>query len=202
MSALTVPAGIDDASFRALVELLEERMGGIPIERVLVWHLDSALDDVLPHDADFLGINGPEFGSGPPRDYLRRGIQLRRTRGTGDTMEFVLEVIGYPDAELLERTDQSFLYDDTYSYDGTITFGSDAHWAKFFVLVETSEELTLTDVQLLWDVIMKWKPKTRFPILIINGAWIRSTASLDLLLTTEGGELLTTEGGELLMTEG
>lgn len=184
MSGVPVPAGIDDESFRALAELLEARFGSIPIERVLVWHLDSVVAAALPELANAFGVNGPEFGAGPPRTFLRQAVALRRKRGTGGALRVVLAAIGHEDIELIERTSATFLYDGTWKYDGTITYGGDSHWARYIVRIDVAEMPSVVQLALLWDVVAKWKPKTRWPILILRKTpedyemWFRSRTDI------------------------
>lgn len=180
MPKLGLPAGIKDASLQAVLDVLNERFDAIPVERVLVWHLDSVVADALPHLGDQLGITGPEFGSAPPRTFLSNGIQKRRRRGTGGTMRAVLSAIGYDPIVIEETTDKRFLYDGTWKYDATIHCGGDSHWAIFIVRIDVAAMPSVEQIQLLWDVIQKWRPRARQSILVLNKtpeneeSWFRS----------------------------
>lgn len=203
MSAnLTLPPGIKDASLQAVLDVVNERFDAIPVERVLVWHLDSVVAGALPHLADQLGVYGPEFGSAPPRTFLRDGVQKRRRRGTGGTMRAVLAALGYDPIVIQEGTATYFLYDGTWSYDGTIIYGNDSHWAIFLIQIDTASTPSAAELRLLWDVIDKWRPRARQFRLIFNGTWYRSRDEIldaGALLTEAGGYLLTEAGGRLLL---
>jgi hypothetical protein len=74
------------------------------------------------------------------------------------------------------------------------------------VRVDVEEFLGSADALLLWDVIMKWKPKTRFPLLIQKRTsddaevWLRSRHDISDLLDEDGMPILD-EDGETLLTE-
>lgn len=173
---LTLPAGIDDVSTRALLKVLE-RWDDMPIEVVLVWLVDHVVADALPFIAEQLGVSGPEFDAGTPRAFLRKAIERRRLRGTVGTLEDVLDTLGYEDHEIKEGGDQQ-LYDGTLTYDGVHTYGSDTHWAIFIVFVDITGALTQAEGRKLWDAAWKWRPKTRQPRLVIRQGdvetWFRS----------------------------
>jgi hypothetical protein len=177
---LTLPAGIDDATTRALLKVLE-RWDDLPIERVLVWMVDHVVESALPHIAEMLGVNGPEFAAGPPRAFLRKAIELRRRRGTVGALEEVLATLGYTSIEIKEGGDQQ-RYDGAIRYDGVHRYGSDTHWAIFLLYVDVTTGLSADEVRKLWDAAWKWRPKSRHPRLVIRqGAvetWFRDRSEI------------------------
>lgn len=156
MSEVLVPAGIDDVSMRALTEIIGERFAALPIERVLVWHVNSTQEDALPSVAELLGLNGPEFkGAGPPRELMNEGVDLRRRKGTPWALREVLRRLDYGEVELVEDT--VLHYDGAVSYGGERRYGADAHWSVFLVFADVLAPLSLDAKRVLWDVINAWR---------------------------------------------
>lgn len=168
MSGLTVPGGIADDSTRVLVQLIDERFGGVGVEKVLVWHLDSTVESAIPHVAEMIGLDGPEFQGGTPRELLRRGIVLRRRRGTPWALREVLRRLGYGEIEIIEVL--SSRHDGEYLYDGARMYGGDEQPGIFWLEVKIAESKSAAWVRALWDVIDAWKRKSFWQVLILRRA--------------------------------
>ena len=168
---LELPAGLDDTRYRGFLAVLR-RLDALPIERVLVWHIESAGADVLSHLAEFFSVSSVDWAAGPSRDVLKRGIDLVRRRGTIGALRTSLAAVGYGDAQILERI--SFKYDGSKKYDGRWRYGADAHYAHFVVSIDvpTGAELpTLAQLRELWDVTLQWsRARCSFAIaLLVDG---------------------------------
>lgn len=141
---IKAPPGIDGDVARGLVSLLE-RWETIGVERVLVWHTPSVVEDALPHLATAMGVDKVAFIGGPPRELLKRGIDLMRRRGTPAAMQEAIEALGYTDVKI--REGGHIYYDGSATHAGEpYRYGSDGHWAKFIVwatAVESSPGDTL-----------------------------------------------------------
>lgn len=155
---IQVPAGVADDSTRALAQLIDERFRGIGVERVLVWHLDSTVASALPHIAEMLGLDGPEFQGSTPRELLRSGIALRRRRGTAWALREVLRRLGYGEVELTESA--TLRYDGAVAYDGARRYGADSHPAVFWIAVDIAESKSAARVRALWDVVDAWRRRS------------------------------------------
>lgn len=166
-----LPASLSDATTKALVQLLNERFNAIPIQNVLVWHLETTPAEAVPHVAELLGLDGPEFGvgSGPPRVVLRQGVALLRIRGTIGAIRRVLRNLGFGEATFF--VDGRRKYDGTFLYDGMFLYGTEewAQWAIFGLRVETEEEMTVERARQLWDAIESWKGKRDWFRLMVRG---------------------------------
>lgn len=129
--SLKVPPGIDGEVARGLVSLLE-RWDNIGVEKVLVWHLPSVDESALPHLAQAMGVDRVAFIGGPPRELVKRGIDLMRRRGTPAAMQEAIEAFGYTDVIL--REGGHLFYDGSIDHGGEPNrYGADGHWATFVV---------------------------------------------------------------------
>ena len=181
---LRLPAGVDTEQTRGLLLVLE-RWDTMPVERVLVWHLDSTALGALPHVAEMLGLDGIDFAAGPPRALLQQAVKLLKAAGTPGALKAVIQTLGYsPEVfELQERT--GVLYNGAHRFNGKRTYGSDGHWANFFVVIDALDAAlpSLPQLRELWSVIDAWRP-TRSPFgLIVRVAGLERVVYRSVPLT-------------------
>lgn len=158
-TAITVPEGIDDVSTRAIVALINERLDSLPIERVLVWHLASQSAPSLYMAAELLGLTAAEFGGEQPTaPLLKKGVELRRTKGTPGTLLEVLDVLGFDEPELDEEAWKYF--DGSVLANGEWRAGADRSERFFQVYVEVSAPLTTAEQRALWDLVYRWSRRS------------------------------------------
>jgi P2-related tail formation protein len=156
-AALKLPEGIDSVENRALLGLLD-RWDALPVENVLVFHLDTVIADALPFVAELMGLTAPEFGgAGAPREVIKQAVHLRKLRGTPWALREVMRRLGYGEIDLQEA--QTKTYNGELHYDGEHRYGAENHWARFAVYVTVLAPMVAADVRKLWDAIDKWKPK-------------------------------------------
>ena len=169
-SRLRLPGGVDGVATRALAALIEKRFGSLPVERVLVWHVESVVEDALPHLAEGLGIADLAFIGAPPRELIAKGVDLMRRRGTGGATEEALAAIGY-DGSTVD------IDEDTRRYcDGSLiangephNCGYDAEWIRYHVWID-ADGLSPEQLRELWDVIRLMGRVTRPFVLIIRAS--------------------------------
>lgn len=157
---LTLTAAINDPSLRAVHQVIAERFGALPIERVLVWHLASTQPDAVPFVAELLGLVGPEFrgGGGPPRELVARGVELRRRKGTVWALREVMRGLGYGEIEHVRGS--IVRCDGTIDCDGERLCGGDGNPGLAMVYVTVPAPLSVDQAQVLWDVAAAWKRLT------------------------------------------
>lgn len=168
---VTLPASIKDATTAAIVSVLNERFNAVPVENVLVWKLDTAVDAAVPEIATFLGLDGPEFGigSGPPRTLVRQGVALCRKRGTRGAIREVLRRLDF--GEVVFVIDGRRVHDGTIFHDGAWLHGDPAwfRWAVFGLIVTTADAMSADRLRQLWDAVDEWKSKRDWFFLIVHG---------------------------------
>lgn len=157
---LKLPPGVDSLESRALLLVLE-RWDSLPVERVLVWHIDSTVDDALLHISEMLGLSVIDFQAGPPRELLAQAVKLLKAAGTPGAMKAVIRALGY-DASVFELNERTQMrYDGAHRYNGIRNYGHDGHWSHFFVVLDAVDDGHLPSVAALrelWSVIDAWKP--------------------------------------------
>lgn len=179
---LPLPGGIDAASTRALLALLEERFGALPIERVLVWHVASVVEDALPHLAEGLGIADLAFIDAPPREFIGQGVSLMRRRGTPAAVEDALAAIGYGAGVVELEEDTRIRYDGRHKYSGRpLNYGGDGRWVRWRVWLDANA-LTVAQLREIWDVCELMNRRTR-PFVVVVRA---SDGVLSVYRTREG----------------
>lgn len=166
--SLLLPAGINDASTRALAQLIDERFSALPVERVLVWHLAATEVDVVAHIAEMLGLDGPGFGGDTPLGLIRRGVMLCRRHGTPWALREVLRALGYGEVEIVEEFNPKF--DGEFYFDGARMYGADAEPGIFWLACSIGESKSADWVRALWDVIDRRKRRSAWQVLIVRRA--------------------------------
>lgn len=166
MSKLAVPGGIDDASVRALVGLLD-RLDDLPLANILTLRTASVPESALPHLIWQFGLEELGFLGGPPRTFVQRAIDLLRRFGTWGAMRQALSALGYDVIAWQEGA--KLLYDGSATYSGLPwRYGADSHWAKYWLFVTTSAAMTTPRVRELWDLAEKIAPRTRELAILLN----------------------------------
>lgn len=178
---LELPAGLDDVRYRGFLAVLR-RLDALPTERVLVWRVESTSSDVLPHLAEFFGVVGVDWASGPPRPLLQRGVDLVRRMGTVGALRAALAAAGYPDVEIQQRL--RLRYDGTARYDGRWRYGSDTHWARFVVVIDAPSEAEVMSparVREVLDMIREWgRPRSPFSLVLTVAGAVHSQYRRDV----------------------
>ncbi|HEX2881446.1 MAG TPA: phage tail protein [Polyangiaceae bacterium] len=177
---LKVPAGIADESTEALATLLEERLGSIPVERCLVWHITSVVESALPQLARDLGIDRITWLEGPPRALLLEGVAVMKTRGVVAHIEKALDVLGYEDMYELHESEQLYL-DGTWWLDGSRLLDGGA-WYVCRIILQQEAPLTSSAARELIEILEFLKPKSR---------------RIELVVALPGGERHTYRDGSL-----
>lgn len=155
---LKLPAGVDTPEGRAVLAVLE-RFDAIPVERVLVWHVNTTVPDALAHLAEALGLTRIDFTAGPPRALLKQGVAIARKSGTAWAVRQALYGLGY-DAETVELQERYRIrYDGSIKYDGLHRYGADSGVFHFMVIldVEPGAVPTLDQLREMWSVVEEVK---------------------------------------------
>lgn len=155
---LDPPGGIDDATNRLLVDIINERFDALPIENVLVWFLEAQSTESLIVSGEMLGLTGPEFGgNAPTADLLKQGVALQRIRGTPGAVEEVTERLDY-DHE--ETDEEAFKYaDGSILANGEWRAGADRQARFWQIYFRVSAPMTTAQQRVLWDLVYRWKRK-------------------------------------------
>jgi P2-related tail formation protein len=166
MSKLSVPGGIDDLSTRALVGLLD-RWDDLPLANILTLRTASVPASALPHLAWQFGLEELGFLGGPPRTFVERAVALVRRFGTWGALRQALSAIGYDVTQLREGAQLS--YDGSATYSGLPwRYGADSHYAKYWLLVTTTDAIATERVREVWDLAEQIAPKSRELALLMN----------------------------------
>lgn len=138
---LRPPDGVSDPITKALLQLTEERLGAVPVERALVWAVQHQPEAVLAHIASALGLTRLTWLSQEPADLLEQGLEFARRLGTPSAVEDALAAVGFPGVHLHEDT--RLFCDGSIFADGTFVAGAHSHWAVFwavFALASITDE--------------------------------------------------------------
>lgn len=133
---LRPPDGVSDEITRQLLLLTEERLGGLPLERVLTWAIEHQDPIVLGHLATALGLDRLTWLAVDSAELLSQGIAFARQLGTPGAVEKALAALGHT-AWCHERT--RLFCDGSIKADGTFVAGADRHWAMFWIVVAAAE---------------------------------------------------------------
>lgn len=190
---LSVPAGVDDPTTRALVQLAEERLGGVPIERVLVWHTDTVVEAALAHLAELLDIDMATHGVEQTRVLLEQAVDRLRRRGTPSAVEETLEALGLAGAVTEEDTE--LFRDGSIVRDGSHVHGYDGQWAVFWVKVEG------TTAPVSYDTIARQVARTKRKVAHLGAVYAYADMGGADVLATETGEALAFDDGSVLAIE-
>lgn len=131
---LKAPEGIDDERSRAFATLLEERLGGIPIERVLVWHTDTVVESALAHLAELLDVDMVAHGVDQTRVLLEQAVERIKRRGTPSAVEETVAALGFETSTMVEHP--VILRDGSIRRDGAHVHGYDGQWPVFQMFVD------------------------------------------------------------------
>jgi hypothetical protein len=143
-------------------KVFAERMDSIDITPLMVYLIDVVPASILPQLADQLDVLGYKgwllaTNEEERRSVVKGAIQRKKYSGTPWAVKQALISVGYTQAEIIEGI--TVLYDGVFSYDGTITYGSN-HWALFSVenldLGET-KGFDSSDLLLLRNLINEYK---------------------------------------------
>lgn len=163
------PAGIDDEWSRAALRLLNARFDALPIERVLVWHLATVVEEALPHLSEPLGLADLSFVGGPPREFIASALELLRRRGTPQGLEDALALLGYvaPNVTLEERPARR--HDGTLDRRGEpARHGGDYRWYVVFVHLTVPAPLSAERLREAWDVCVLMRAKRNRIVLVVQ----------------------------------
>lgn len=124
---------------KAFNDLIEDRNANIDTNPLLINLIDTVPDVALPYLAeqfDVLGIKGYKYADTVPkqRALIKNAIELHRYKGTPWAVKNALIAVGVLDCQIIEGG-IPILYDGTYLYDGSITYGYYS-WAVFRVLID------------------------------------------------------------------
>lgn len=116
-------------------KVIAQRFDNIDLTPLMVYLIEVVPVDVLPQLADQLDVLGYKGWNLATTDEERRSvvkgaIERKRYSGTPWAIKEALKSVGYSEAEILEGVNA--LYDGTFKYDGSLTYGSN-FWAFFSV---------------------------------------------------------------------
>ncbi len=138
-----IPAGYRDERSR-MVAHLAVTFGAMPTEQLLVYLVDLAQEDLLPHLAEqfsVLGYDGWLLTSTADdrRALIKKALELHLYKGTPWAVKEAIKAVGYPDVAITERPAKRYR-DGTWNHDRTDYHGTPTNqWALFRVLVELAE---------------------------------------------------------------
>lgn len=158
-----LPGSIDKEHIRVLEQIVDERLAGIPLEKLLIYIIETCDPQALPYLAkqfNVLGNRGWRWADTEQkkRDLLKRAIKMQRKEGTEFAVKESLKVIGINTAQILHPIPGN-TYNGQWSFNGSITYGGAYHWASFKVLVDADELSTLPSdtLQIAVELINEWK---------------------------------------------
>ena len=147
---------------KALDTMAANRLQGLPLAPMLVYHLDSVPASALPDLADQFGMMGYAGWvlcdtEAQKRALLKRAFEFKSHHGTPWVIRQLMEIIGYSDTRIIERVGQN--YDGSYQHDGAINYGGgDIFMFRVILTVPVGFTLT-TDIENKTEgVINYWKP--------------------------------------------
>lgn len=149
---------------RAMMRAVEAALD-IPIPIGTVWNPETAPDEVLPFLAWALSVDewDPLWPEDRQREIIARSIELHRIKGTLAAVDLVLELMGHPDAVIIEDKDWPRYGEETffggaveYGADGLVYGPSDASWADYWV--EVQSPVTISDAARLAARIIEVAP--------------------------------------------
>jgi Phage tail protein (Tail_P2_I) len=155
-----LPSSVQDTRFLSL-EAIVNRLGSLPIETVLVKHIDTVHPSALIHLAEEFNVLGRRGWAlcetdEQRRNLIKRAIALHRYAGTPWAIQSALEAVGFPNAEIEENPPAT--YSGTIGYDGFDDYGGQL-WGGFKVFLDISQRPLLASAQLrlIRDLILEWK---------------------------------------------
>lgn len=129
-----VGSAISNVEHLAAFDLVAaKRLGDIPLERLLVYMIDTVDASALPYLAiqfDVLGFKGMRLATteAQQREVIKKAIEIKRHSGTPWAIKEALRSIGYPDAVLIENA-------------GTGQYG----WAQFRIELNVGDNAISTE---------------------------------------------------------
>lgn len=143
--------------------MIKARLEAIDLTPMLMYLIDVvpvAALPILAEQFDVLGFNGWILcdTDDERRTLIKRAIALKRFRGTPWSVKEALRSVGYNDVSIQEGVSGA-LYDATYTYDGTITYGG-GNWASFRLsLLDLGETkgFSSEDLATIIEVVNKYK---------------------------------------------
>lgn len=143
--------------------MVQSRLASIDLSAMCMYLIDVCPVEALPILAkqfDMLGFNGWVLcdTEDQRRSLIKRAIELKKYRGTPWSVVEALKSVGFRDVRIQEGASGA-LYDDTYTYDGTITHGG-GNWASFRInLLDLGEQKGFSSAQLglIKEVVNKYK---------------------------------------------
>ncbi len=150
---------------KAYEESLGEEIAGFPLEKLLVYFVQTVDEAVLPYLAaqfDVLGVKGYKYATtvAQKRAVVQNAILLHRRKGTVRSIIDALLNINLVVDNIEEGVGTTVLYDGTYEYDGSQTYGSFGHWAYFRVWLDAANNTVIDAAQIAdaIEIIKEFKP--------------------------------------------
>lgn len=153
------------AHIKAYEQAGAQQLAETPIEKLLVYFIDTVDEAVLPYLAaqfDVLGVKGYKYATtvAQKRAVIQNAIRLHRRKGTVQSIIDALLNINLVVNNIEEGVGYSVLYDGTFQYDGTQTYGSFGHWAFFRVWLNSANNTVIDAGQIAdaLEIIKEFKP--------------------------------------------
>ena len=150
---------------KAYEESVAETIAGFPIERLLIYFVETVDEAVLPLLAaqfDVLGVKGYKYATtvAQKRAVVQNAIRLHRQKGTPQSIIDALLNINLVVNNIEEGIGTMVLYDGTYLFDGSQTYGSFGHWAYFRVWLDSANNTVVDAAQIAdaLEIIKEFKP--------------------------------------------
>lgn len=187
-----LPGSINKEHIRVLEQIVEERLAAIPLEKLLIYIIETCDAQALPYLArqfNVLGNRGWRWADTEQkkRDLLKRAIKMQRKEGTEFAVKEALKVIGINTAQILHPIPGN-TYNGQWSFNGSITYGGAYHWACFKVLVDADElsDLPPDTLQIAVELINEWKNVRSKLVAVEAAVFIEDDVDVTDLLEFEG----------------
>lgn len=122
------------------LERAVEAVSQLPTAQGLVptlWHAQTCPEPFLPWLAWAMSVDDwdPAWSTQRKRQAIAESIEIHELKGTPSAIKRILAIRGHEDAEVIERSD-FIRHDGQHLRDGTYSYGGEAKWAVFKVILK------------------------------------------------------------------
>lgn len=127
---------------RALEHAGGARLNAIQSQVSSLWNADTCPANHLPHLAAALSVDfwDDAWPTARKREMIKRSPELHRLKGTPAGLVEALNILGYPNSYLAERT--AWQHDGAVKRDGRIKYGGPLKWYEFDVHLQSGRTPT------------------------------------------------------------
>jgi len=133
------------------------RLGAVPVEIVKTWHPHTCTMDLLPWLAWALSVDewDETWSEAQKRATVAASYEVHSRKGTPHAIKTAIQALGYDNVQI--REGEVHYYNDSFTYDASITHGADGFWPLFDVILNIGFSPDAAMIQKIKDRIARYK---------------------------------------------